>query len=155
MFRVHGAVGISGSDKKGTNRLTRGPCPGQPFMTASALSSTLDVDYNGSRATWNCAEPEYEFGELPFTPGPKTFTFDPPGPYKCEWYAVYGTRDSESFTVNPDGTCSVTVDWPRRWRSRGSRGQRGWMGPGCSAGRSCWMASPALGVQAAGGCWHP
>jgi len=109
MFRVHGAVGISGSDKKGANRLTRGPCPGQPFMTASALSSTIDVDYNGSRATWNCAEPEYEFGELPFTPGPKTFTFDPPGPYKCEWYAVYGTRDSESFTANPDGTCSVTV----------------------------------------------
>jgi hypothetical protein len=25
--------------------------------------------------------------------------------------------------------------WARRWRSRGSRGRRGWIGPGCCAGR--------------------
>ncbi|MFY0568679.1 vWA domain-containing protein [Archangium lansingense] len=108
-FRVHGTVGISGSDMKGANRLTRGPCAGQPFMTATALNSTIDVDFNGTKATWDCTAPEYSFGELPFTPGTKTFTFDPPGPYKCEWYVLYGTRDSESFTANPDGTCSVTV----------------------------------------------
>ncbi|WP_395827758.1 VWA domain-containing protein [Archangium violaceum] len=109
-FSVRGAVGIFGSDMLGANRLTRGPCPGTPFMTASALNSTIDVSYDGNKASWDCGAPEYSLGTaLPFTPGTKTFTFDPPGPYQCQWYSIYGTHDSESFSSNADGSCSVTV----------------------------------------------
>ncbi len=51
-------------------------------------------------------------------------------------------------------------DWRRRARprlrrlSRRGSARRDWIGRDCCAGRSRWMSSPALGVEAAGGCWH-
>jgi hypothetical protein len=113
-FKVAGAVGLSDSDMLGPNRFTQGPCPGTLFRTASSLSSSITVGNTQlGQAKWDCDAPSFYFGDaldknVSLDAGTHVFDFTPPAGYTCDWYTLYGTRDSDSFTSSGN-KCSVTV----------------------------------------------
>jgi hypothetical protein len=114
-YSVSGAVAIAGGDDLGANRLTRGPCPGQPFITASALGSTIQVSNLAlGQANWDCGEPHFFYGstlgqQLALTQNSQQFNFTPPKGFACSYYGVYGPRASETFSKQSTGSCAVTI----------------------------------------------
>jgi sugar lactone lactonase YvrE len=113
-YTITGSVAITGGDDFGVNRLTRGPCPGQPFTTAAALGSTIQVSSTSGQANWDCGEPEFFIGSvkgqpLSLTQNTQQFTFTPPKGFACGWYAVYGPRASETFAKQTSGACTLTL----------------------------------------------
>ncbi|MBI2133738.1 hypothetical protein HYU11_03595 [Candidatus Woesearchaeota archaeon] len=102
--KIIGGVAIDGSDSLGPNRFTAKSCPGTTYKTDSSMA----VKSSLGDAGWDCT-PAFYYGSsygspVNVAPGTYSFTITPPAGYKCHWYAVYGTRDSESFNG-----CAVTV----------------------------------------------
>jgi hypothetical protein len=112
--KVIGAVGISGSNMLGANRLTRGPCPNTPFKTPGANDSTIKV-VSGQlgEAKWDCLNPEFFFGAnrdalVNIAAGLQEFSFTPPAGYKCDGVDVYGPVESK-LVSKWGNSCTVTV----------------------------------------------
>ncbi|KFE67516.1 hypothetical protein [Hyalangium minutum] len=118
-YTFTGAVGISGSDMVGPNRLTKGPCTGQPFTTPDPEGATLAVTNSElGTASWDCAEPNFWFGSnlgRPLSPNAATqaFTFKPPAGYTCDGYDLYGPYASHTFSKSGNNcTLSITLGTP-------------------------------------------
>ncbi|HEX8698610.1 MAG TPA: hypothetical protein VF815_07225 [Myxococcaceae bacterium] len=112
-YTFTGAVGVFGSDMLGANRLTKGPCTGQPFTTPDPEGPTISVTNSQlGTASWDCVDPAFWFGAnkgrpLSPTTATQSFTFKPPAGYTCEWYALYGPKSNESFTKSGNN-CTLT-----------------------------------------------
>jgi hypothetical protein len=121
-YHIAGAASIDGSDHSGPNRLTQGPCPGTPFITAADLGGTTTVSHAQlNEANWNCSSPEFWYGEYVWQKtsieaGQQSFTYTPPPGYACVWFWGYGDRTAEWFSTSGN-SCTVTaqLENPQGW----------------------------------------